>query len=87
MTDRSTFEPVFTGIAMIKTAFDLYPEEFLWKNPPYEYVFDRNPFDVIAGTTKIREMFEQKTGWDDLKAFCRKGIDEFLPIREKYLMY
>lgn len=87
ITDRSTFEPVFTGIAMIKTAYDLYPEEFLWKNPPYEYVFDRNPFDVIAGTTKIREMFEQKAGWDDLKAFCRRGIDEFLPIREKYLLY
>lgn len=87
VTDRLIFEPVFTGIAMIKTAFDLYPEEFLWKNPPYEYVFDRNPFDVIAGTTKIRKMFEQKASWDDLKAFCRTGIDEFLPIREKYLLY
>jgi uncharacterized protein YbbC (DUF1343 family) len=67
--------------------FDLYPEEFLWKDTPYEYVFDRNPFDVIAGTTKIREMFEQKAGWEDLKFFCQTGVEEFLKLREKYLLY
>ncbi len=87
VTDRQTFEPVLTGLAMIKTAFDLYPEEFAWKNPPYEYVFDRNPFDVIAGTTKIREIFEQKASFEDLKSFCREGVEEFLQIRESYLMY
>lgn len=87
VTDRQTFEPVLTGLAMIRTAFDLYPEEFAWKNPPYEYVFDRNPFDVIAGTTKIREMFEQKASFEDLKSFCREGVEAFLKIREKYLLY
>jgi uncharacterized protein YbbC (DUF1343 family) len=85
--DRLTFQPVLTGLAMIKTVFDLYSEEFKWKNPPYEYVYDRNPFDVIAGTTKIREMFEQKASWEDLKEFCQSGIEEFLTIREKYLLY
>ncbi|HVE57082.1 MAG TPA: DUF1343 domain-containing protein [Pyrinomonadaceae bacterium] len=87
VTDRAAFEPVFTGIAMIKTIFDLYPEEFAWKNTAYEYVFDRNPFDVIAGTTKIREMFEQKASFEDLRSFCRTGLEEFLSIREKYLLY
>jgi uncharacterized protein YbbC (DUF1343 family) len=87
ITDRVSFEPVLTGIAMVKTVFDLYPNDFLWKNPPYEYVFDRNPFDVIAGTTKIREMFEQKASWEDLKMFCKNGIEEFSLIREKYFMY
>lgn len=87
INDRIAFNSVFTGVAMIKTAFDLYPNDFLWKTPPYEYVFDRNPFDVIAGTTKIREMLEQKAGWEDLKMFCREGIEDFSLIREKYLLY
>jgi uncharacterized protein YbbC (DUF1343 family) len=72
---------------MIKTAFDLYPNDFLWKKPPYEYVFDRNPFDVIAGTTEIREMFEQKASWEELQIFCKKGVEEFLLIRQKHLLY
>jgi len=87
VVDRLAFEPVLTGLAMVKTIFDLYPEEFKWKNTPYEYVFDRNPFDVIAGTTRIREMFEQKAGLDQLREFCRTGIGEFSEIREKYLLY
>jgi uncharacterized protein YbbC (DUF1343 family) len=87
VTDRLTFEPVFTGLAMIKTAYDLYPEEFKWKDTPYEYVFDRNPFDVIAGTSKIREMFERKASWEELKEFCRAGGQDFSEVREKYLLY
>ena len=57
--DRNEFEPVITGIAMVKAAYDLYGSDFRWKEPPYEYVYDRNPFDVIAGTSSIREAFEQ----------------------------
>jgi uncharacterized protein YbbC (DUF1343 family) len=52
ITDRGKFEPVITGLAMVKTAFDMYPEDFKWKAGAYEYAFNRNPFDVIAGTTK-----------------------------------
>jgi len=48
ITDRKQFKPVITGIALIKTLYELYREEFKWKNPPYEYVYDINPFDVIA---------------------------------------
>ena len=87
VSDRQLFEPVLTGFALVKTIFDLYPDEFQWKTPPYEYVFDRNPFDVIAGTTKIREMLEQKASWREFKEFCREGVKEFSLVREKYLLY
>ncbi|MBA3632852.1 MAG: DUF1343 domain-containing protein [Acidobacteria bacterium] len=87
VTDREVFEPVITGLAMIKTIFDLYPNDFKWKNPPYEYVYDRNPFDVIAGTTKIREFFEQKRGIQKIKNSWQKDLKEFYKTREKYLLY
>ncbi|MGB9179736.1 MAG: exo-beta-N-acetylmuramidase NamZ domain-containing protein, partial [Pyrinomonadaceae bacterium] len=52
VTDRAQFEPVLAGVAAVKFAYDLYTDEFHWKEPPYEYVYDKNPFDVIAGTDK-----------------------------------
>ena len=52
--DREAFEPVITGVAIVKTAFDMYGENFRWKDPPYEYEYDRNPFDLIAGTPALR---------------------------------
>ncbi|MEP7039691.1 MAG: DUF1343 domain-containing protein, partial [Acidobacteriota bacterium] len=87
INDRETFEPVITGLAMIKTIFDLYPSDFEWKYPPYEYVFDRNPFDVIAGTTKIREFFEQGKEISAIKSSWKGEIKKFCKNREKYLLY
>jgi uncharacterized protein YbbC (DUF1343 family) len=85
--DREALEPVITGLAMVKTIFDLYPNEFKWKNPPYEYVFDRNPFDVIAGTEKIRNMIEGNGSVEDIKLSWQKDVEDFKQLREQYLLY
>lgn len=87
VTNRDIFEPVITGIAMVKTIFDRYPNDFAWKEPPYEYVYDRNPFDVIAGTAKLRESFEQGLTIDEIKESWRRDEKEFSDLREKYLIY
>lgn len=85
--NRLEFDPVRTGVAMVKTAFDMYSDQFLWKQPPYEYVYDRNPFDVIAGTTKIREAFEQGKSLDELEQSWQPDLDRFKQLRADYLLY
>jgi uncharacterized protein YbbC (DUF1343 family) len=85
--DRDVFEPVRTGIAMVKFAFDMYPDHFRWKEPPYEYVFDRNPFDVIAGTTKLREAFERGDSLETIESEWQGQLNEFKKTRAKYLLY
>ena len=87
VTDRDVFEPWLTGIAMAKFAHDMYPNEFRWKEPPYEYVFDKNPFDVISGTAKIREAFEQGTALDAIEQGTKEPLEEFKKLREGYLLY
>ncbi|HEY0051726.1 MAG TPA: DUF1343 domain-containing protein, partial [Pyrinomonadaceae bacterium] len=85
--DRHIFRPVITGAALVKTCFDLYGSEFKWKNPPYEYVFDRNPFDVIAGTTRLRESFEQGIELSEIESSWKKDENAFRGLREKYFLY
>lgn len=85
--DRETFEPVMVGVAAIKIARDLYPEKFIWKDPPYEYVSDQNPFDVIAGTGKLREALERGDSLQDIEGSWKKGIVDFTVMREKFLLY
>ena len=87
ITDRQAFEPVITGLAMIKTIIDLYPSKFQWKTTAYEYEFERNPFDVIAGTTKIREMIEGGKSVEDVKLSWQTDVDKFNRIREQYFLY
>jgi len=87
ITDRKEFKPVITGIAMIKTLYELYREEFKWKNPPYEYVYDRNPFDVIAGTTKTREQIENNTSLEKIELSWSDDVKLFREKSEKYFLY
>jgi uncharacterized protein YbbC (DUF1343 family) len=65
----------------------MYPGEFRWKAPPYEYVYDKNPFDVISGTAKIREAFERGTSLESIQNETKTPLDEFKELREAYLLY
>jgi len=85
--NRDQFEPVTVGVAMVKVAYDMYTESFSWKEPPYEYVYDRNPFDVIAGTSKLREAIEQGSAVDAIVASWQPSLLEFMKARERYLIY
>jgi uncharacterized protein YbbC (DUF1343 family) len=87
VTDRKAFEPVISGIAIVKTAAAMYPEEFRWKEPPYEYEYDRNPFDIISGTSKMREAIERGDSLSDIEGSWQSPLAGFKAIRERYLLY
>lgn len=87
VSDRNIYQPVLTGIALVKTIHDLYKNDFKWKEPPYEYVYDKNPFDVISGTDKIRKFIENGVDLDQIKLYWENDVKSFREQREKYLLY
>lgn len=87
VTDRRIFKPVITGVAMTKIIFDLYPNEFKWKNPPYEYEFERNPFDVIHGSIKLREQFEKSASVREIAESWQIDEGDFKKAMERHLLY
>jgi uncharacterized protein YbbC (DUF1343 family) len=87
VTNRNAFEPVIVGVAAVKVAYDLYTEHFRWKEPPYEYVYDRNPFDVIAGTNKLREAIERGDSIESIESSWTEDLEKFNMEREQYLLY
>jgi len=87
VTDREVFEPVITGLHMVQVAYDLYPGDFRWKEPPYEYVYDRNPFDVIAGTSSIRRAIEEGVRVETLQASWKPEVEKFGNARATQLLY
>ena len=78
---------MIVGIAMLKTAYDMYPEHFEWKKDPYEYVYDINPIDVVCGTDKIRKQFEAGVSLREIEAGWAEGEAEFAEARKPYLLY
>jgi uncharacterized protein YbbC (DUF1343 family) len=47
--DRDEFRPFLTGVEIIKHIRKTYPEQFQWKQPPYEYEWKRLPIEVLIG--------------------------------------
>ena len=47
--ERDRFQPFATGLAVIQTIRRLYPNSFVWKQPPYEYEYRRLPIEVLLG--------------------------------------
>jgi uncharacterized protein YbbC (DUF1343 family) len=87
VTDRNAFTPVIVGIAMVKTAYDLYMDKFQWKQDAYEYEFGKNPFDVVSGTDKIRKQIESGVILKEIGSDWADELHAFKQGREKYLLY
>jgi len=87
VTDRDQFTPVIAGIAMVKTAYEMYPDRFQWRQNAYEYVFDKNPFDVVCGTDKIRKAIEDGDTLESIETAWTDRLLDFTSARQKYLLY
>jgi uncharacterized protein YbbC (DUF1343 family) len=87
VTNRRTFQPVLTATALI-AAFRLAdPQGFSWRQPPYEYERIKLPFDILAGSSDLREQLE---AGNDPKAIARSwepAVAEFDKIRSRFLLY
>lgn len=87
VTHRSLFKPVMTTVAIISAIRRLYPDQFAWKQAPYEYVYDRLPFDVIAGSSRLREQIEAGIPAAEIELGWRPQLEEFDNRRSAYLLY
>jgi len=87
VTDREAFTPVIVGVAMVKTAYEMYKADFEWRKNAYEYVFDKNPFDVVCGTDKIRKAIESGVLLKQIEDSWVDALDAFRKTRMGYLTY
>jgi uncharacterized protein YbbC (DUF1343 family) len=88
VSQREKFKPFKTGVAIIKAVHDLYPEHFLWREPPYEYEIEKFPIDILAGTDRLRKEIEKGEKLDRMEDWWQEECSQFNKlIRKKYLIY
>lgn len=85
--ERSTYKPYRTSLALYQAIFRLYPEKFDYKEPPYEYEFEKLPMDLILGDRTLREQVEAGVSITELERQWQAGLDDFLELRAPYLLY
>jgi uncharacterized protein YbbC (DUF1343 family) len=87
VTDPTAFRPYRTSLALLQAVMLLYPEAFQYKEPPYEYEYERLPMDLILGDRKIREALEQGENVMDLENSWQDDLDNFNKLRQEEFLY
>lgn len=85
ITNPHSLKALDTGIAIVKTIHDLYPEHFRfresWEDPEISF------FDRLAGGPTLRTLIQSGSSLADCIGFAHKGQPDFLTRRESCLLY
>jgi uncharacterized protein YbbC (DUF1343 family) len=85
--DRHALEPVRTAVALIEEFRRQAPDRFAWKEPPYEYEYEKMPIDIMWGSDRLRKAIDAGEGADAIAASWREEVAAFDGLRRKYLLY
>lgn len=85
VTEPEKFKPLLTGLALLKTVHDKYPESFGWK-ATWE---DSQVFfvDRLAGGPELRAWIDGGLPLEEIYARLSRGREDFLARRRLYLLY
>lgn len=87
ITDVNNFKPFLTGIAAVKAAFDLCGKSFGFLGGGYEFNYKYPPFDILTGSSKLREMIIAGASLDELSDSWKDDEKQFAEMRKRYLLY
>jgi uncharacterized protein YbbC (DUF1343 family) len=87
VTDRRAFRPWRTTLTLLREVVRLWPEDFAWKEPPYEYERRRLPFDILSGDPRIRNRLEEGRPPAETARLGRNLLDRFRHRAENYFIY
>lgn len=75
VTDSSVFSASRTTVAVLAAVKHLWPNDFAWIDPPYEYESQHMPIDIISGSDRLRTAFEAEGDIDNTALDNLCGID------------
>ncbi len=86
--DKKALKPFKIGVVIIKVIKELYPDHFRWREPPYEYEFEKLPIDILAGSNHLREALDRGDPIEEIEAWWKLEGEVFnKEVRSKYLIY
>lgn len=87
ITDCDKYRPYITSLKLLQAILCVHTKEFSWKEPPYEYEFNRLPIDLIIGSTSIRQKIENFESLDLIAESWKPEIKNFINQSQKHYLY
>ena len=85
--DRNAFPAVQSAVAVLMELRAQNPSRFEWRQPPYEYETEKLSFDILAGSSALRQQIEAAVPAQAIYESWQDGLDGFARDRQSYLLY
>jgi len=85
--NRQEFRPVETAVALLVEIRAQNPTAFQWREPPYEYEHTKLPFDILAGSSELRQQVEAGLPARTIFYSWMQEHDRFRTQRAPFLLY
>ena len=85
--DNAEFRPFYTYCAIIRACRELFPDEFRWLKPPYEYEYELPPIDILYGSDELRKTVDSGGEIAGLRGGWAENERKFSIEREPHLLY
>ena len=73
VTDPVAFRPYRTTLTLIAEVAHLWPDDFAWISPPYEYEMEKMPVDIVTGSDAVRKAVLAGSVMADLDRLATEG--------------
>lgn len=87
VTDPRVYRPYYTTLCLLQDITSLYPDNFAWRHPPYEYEYKKLPIDLILGDDALRCALEEGADLIDLTASWEDDLASFEELRRRFFLY
>ncbi|MBF0232522.1 MAG: DUF1343 domain-containing protein, partial [Desulfamplus sp.] len=87
VVDPYLFKPYRTSLLLLQQIRRFHSDQFIWKEPPYEYEYVKLPIDLILGDRSIREAVEKLEDIDILENSWQKELDDFKQMSKEFYLY
>jgi uncharacterized protein YbbC (DUF1343 family) len=85
--DAKAYKPYETTLLLLHAVIANHRESFQWKDPPYEYEFEKLPVDLIIGDSGIRKQLEDLNDpWGIFEAW-NPALQAFQSFSKRYYLY
>lgn len=75
------------SLALLEALLHVYPQDFAWKQPPYEYEYEKLPIDLILGDRAVREALENGADIIGLERSWQEELAAFDERRRAVFLY
>ena len=87
VTDPNRFTPYRTALHLLQAILHCHKNDFCWKEPPYEYEFDRAPIDLILGDGSLTRRLSSSEPIESIEASWQEALAAYDLLRRKFYLY